>query len=122
MLAAPLMPLSVGLDLPVPAICGCVLVAGAGSAYWGVNWATSVQTQVRGDVLNRIHAYEVAGSVAMLPVGQALSGPAAAALGSRHVLLTGAAVALATATTLLLIPPVRNLHRAPAPAPVVKTR
>nr|WP_037917429.1 MFS transporter [Actinacidiphila yeochonensis] len=107
-----LMPLSVGLDLPVAAVCGCVFVAGIGSALWGVNWATSVQTHVPGDILNRIHAYEVAGSVAMVPVGQAMAGPAADALGTRHVLLTGAGVSVLTAGVLLAIPAVRNLRRA----------
>nr|WP_069467562.1 MFS transporter [Actinacidiphila rubida] len=106
------MPLSVGLGLPVPAVCGCVFVAGMGSAYWGVNWATSVQTQVPGDILNRIHAYEVAGSVAMVPVGQALAGPASSAFGARHVLVAGSVVAVAVATTLLSIPAVRTLRRA----------
>ncbi|WP_413966259.1 MFS transporter [Actinacidiphila polyblastidii] len=105
-----LMPLSVGLALPVAAICGCVFVAGVGSAFWGVNWATSVQTQVPGDILNRIHAYEVAGSVAMVPVGQALAGPASAAFGAAHVLLAGSVVALSVAATLLALPPVRNLR------------
>jgi len=107
-----LMPLSVGLDLPVGAICGCVFVAGVGSALWGVNWATSVQTQVPGDILNRIHAYEVAGSVAMVPVGQALAGPAASAFGTSRVLVAGAATALLVATVLLAIPAVRTLRRA----------
>lgn len=111
--ATALMPASVGFGLPVPAVCGCVFVAGAGSAYWGVNWATSVQTQVPGDILNRIHAYEVAGSVAMVPVGQALAGPAASAFGTRHVLQAGAVVALAVAVTLLVLPSVRGLRRAP---------
>lgn len=107
-----LMPASVGLDLPVAGLCGCLFVAGVGGAFWGVNWATSVQTQVRGDILNRIHAYEVAGSVAMFPVGQALAGPAAAAFGARHVLMAGGAIALAVGGTLLAVPAVRGLRRA----------
>lgn len=108
-----LMPVSVGLGLPVYAMAGCVFLAGGGWAYWGVNWATSVQTQVPDTILNRIHAYEVAGSVAMVPVGQALAGPASAAFGAPHVLLTGGAVALAAATTLLAVPAVRDLRRSP---------
>ncbi|MYS20080.1 MFS transporter [Streptomyces sp. SID4948] len=110
--ATALMPASVGLDLPVAAMCGCVFVAGTGTAYWGVNWATSVQTQVPNDILNRIHAYEVAGSVAMVPVGQALAGPAASLFGAGRVLQAGAAVAVAVAVTLLAVPAVRNLRRA----------
>jgi MFS family permease len=110
--AVALMPVSVGLDLPVPWVCACVFAAGVGGAVWGVNWATSVQTQVPGDILNRIHAYEVAGSVAMFPVGQALAGPAAAAVGARHVLQAGGVVAVGVVTALLAIPAVRGLRRA----------
>lgn len=110
--AVALMPVSVGLDLPVPWVCACVFAAGVGGAVWGVNWATSVQTQVPGDILNRIHAYEVAGSVAMFPVGQALAGPAAAAFGTRHVLQAGGVAAVCAGTALLAIPAVRGLRRA----------
>jgi MFS family permease len=110
--AVALMPASVGLDLPVAGLCGCLFTAGVGWAFWGVNWATSVQTQVPGDILNRIHAYEVAGSVAMFPVGQALAGPAAAAFGARHVLQAGGVMALVVGGTLLAIPAVRGLRRA----------
>ncbi|WP_442814372.1 MFS transporter [Streptomyces sp. NBC_01198] len=110
--AVALMPASVGLDLPVPGLCGCLFLAGAGGAFWGVNWATSVQTQVPGDILNRIHAYEVAGSVAMFPVGQALAGPAAALFGTRQVLQAGGVMALVVGATLLSIPAVRGLRRA----------
>jgi MFS family permease len=101
---------------------GAVLVAGAASGFWGVMWATSVQTQVPGAVLNRIHAYEVAGSVAMLPVGQALSGPAAGAFGTSRVLLAGAPVTLGVALTLLSVPAVRGLRRVPGGGPVTVGR
>jgi MFS family permease len=118
--AVALMPASVGLDLPVPWICACVFAAGLGGAVWGVNWATSVQTQVPNDILNRIHAYEVAGSVAMFPVGQALAGPAASAFGAQHVLTAGGVVAVGVAVALLSIPAVRGLRRAGGGAPVAE--
>jgi hypothetical protein len=79
-------------------------------------WATSVQTQVPPDVLNRIHAYDVAGSLAMMPVGQALAGPAASALGADHVLLVAGAMSFVVCTTLLVIPAVRGLVRVDASA------
>ncbi len=89
-------------------------VAGAGMSFWGVMWATSVQTQVPPDVLNRIHAYDVAGSLAMMPVGQALAGPAASVLGADHVLLLSGATSFAVCAALLLIPAVRGLVRVEA--------
>ncbi|MEV3872052.1 MFS transporter [Streptomyces sp. NPDC049906] len=115
-------PATVGANLPVWAMCLGAAVAGAGGSFWAVMWATSVQTQVPPDVLNRIHAYDVAGSLAMMPVGQALAGPAATATaaGGDGVLLFGAVMAVAVPATLLLVPAIRGLVRAdPRPAPVI---
>ncbi|WP_425244632.1 MFS transporter [Streptomyces citrinus] len=109
-----LFPAVVGAGLDVPWMMAGCLVAGTGMSFWGVMWATSVQTQVPHEVLNRIHAYDVAGSLAMAPVGQALAGPASGAFGTRHVLLAGGVVTLLSATALLAIPGVRNLVRADA--------
>lgn len=104
-------PVSVGLDLPVPVLAVAFAVAGGAGAFWGVMWATSVQTQVPPGVLNRIHAYEVAGSLAMMPVGQALAGPAAALLGPSAVLLTSGVMAVLCCVALVSVPAIRNLNR-----------
>lgn len=45
--------------------------------------------------LSRVSSYDWMGSLALLPIGFALSGPVAAALGARHVLGAGAVLALA---------------------------
>ncbi|MEV5610857.1 MFS transporter [Streptomyces sp. NPDC052225] len=109
-----LFPAVVGAGLDVPWMMAGCLIAGTGMSFWGVMWATSVQTQVPHEVLNRIHAYDVAGSLAMAPVGQALAGPASGAFGTRHVLLAGGGVTVLCATALLAIPAVRGLVRADA--------
>ncbi|WP_306323414.1 MULTISPECIES: MFS transporter [unclassified Streptomyces] len=113
MLAYPLYPLGIVLDWPVWLLAVAQVAVGIGITFWGVMWATSVQTQVPGEVLNRVHAYEVAGSVGMFPVGSALAGPAVGAFGTDKVLLVGALVALLTAAALLLTRPIRTLGRAP---------
>ncbi|MBQ1081421.1 MFS transporter [Nocardiopsis sp. B62] len=105
---------AVGLGLGVPALALGAAVSGAAMGFWGVMWMTSVQTQVPGPVLGRIHAYEVAGSLAMLPVGQALAGPVAEVFGSRTVLLVGGTVTVVVVLVLLLLRPVRNLPSVPA--------
>jgi MFS family permease len=107
-------PTAVGAGFGVPAMAAGAAVAGAGMSFWGVMWATSVQTQVPADVLNRIHAYDVAGSLAMMPVGQALAGPAAGAFGAHHVLLFSGVMSLVVAVALLSVPAIRNLIRADA--------
>ncbi|GGJ55247.1 MFS transporter [Streptomyces brasiliensis] len=107
-------PATVGAGLGVPAMAAGAAVAGAGMSFWGVMWATSVQTQVPPDVLNRIHAYDVAGSLAMMPVGQALAGPAADTLGAGHVLLVAGVMSIVVAIALLAVPAIRGLVRADA--------
>ncbi|WP_214409960.1 MFS transporter [Sphaerisporangium fuscum] len=110
-----LQPLSITLGLPLPLMAACHLLAGTGAAFWGVMWMTSVQTQVAPEVLNRVHAYEVAGSVMALPVGQALAGPAASWLGAERVLAVSTMVAVAGCVVLLSVPAIRRLRRVAAP-------
>ncbi|MFD9005519.1 MFS transporter [Streptomyces sp. NPDC059582] len=110
-------PAAVGAGLGISAMALGAAVAGAGMSFWGVMWATSVQTQVPSDVLNRIHAYDVAGSLAMMPVGQALAGPAASALGADQVLLAAGVVSLVVPVALLAVPAIRDLVRADAVRP-----
>ncbi|WP_406839791.1 MFS transporter [Streptomyces sp. AHU1] len=111
-------PASVGAGCGVPAVSAAAVIAGAGTSFWGVMWATSVQTQVAPDVLNRIHAYDVAGSLAMMPVGQALAGPAASTLGADNVLLVAGVMSLVVCVALLSVPAIRDLVRADGPAPL----
>ena len=105
-------PLAVAFGAPVPVIACGFAISGAAMAFWSVMWSTSVQTQVPATILNRIHAYEVAGSLAMAPVGQALAGPASALLGTSDVLLVSGISLLVTVAGLLLVPAVRDLRRA----------
>jgi MFS family permease len=102
-------PAAVGLGLPAPLLAAGFAVSGMAAAFWGVMWATSVQTQVPAGILNRVHAYEVAGSLAMSPVGQALAGPTSALLGPSTVLLISSVLAVVGCAALLSVPAVRNL-------------
>lgn len=104
-------PLSVACGLPIAFVAAGFAVSGACMAFWGVMWATSVQTQVPGGILNRLHAYEVAGSLSMAPVGQAIAGPAALLIGTGPVLFVSGVLAVVMACVLLSVRPVRDLRR-----------
>ncbi|GAA3036432.1 MFS transporter [Streptosporangium longisporum] len=104
-------PLSVTLELPLPLLMAGHLVGGMSWAFWSVMWSTSVQTQVTPDVLNRVTAYEVAGSVAGVAVGQALVGPVSALVDPLDLLLVSTGVSFAVCAALLLTPPIRRLRR-----------
>jgi hypothetical protein len=106
-----LQPASVALGLPVPLIAAGLAAAGAANAFWGVMWTTCILTQVPTAVRSRVHAYDVAGSVAMMPVGQALAGPASEIFGVREVLGFNAVMAIAVAVALLSVPAIRNLRK-----------
>ncbi|GAA1248732.1 MFS transporter [Streptomyces aureus] len=105
-----LQPASVALGLPVPLIAAGLAAAGAANAFWGVMWTTSILTQVPTAVRSRVHAYDVAGSVAMMPVGQAFAGPASEIFGVRGVLGFNAVMAMGAAVALLSVPAIRNLR------------
>ncbi|MEV8634188.1 MFS transporter [Streptosporangium sp. NPDC051023] len=104
-------PLSVALEFPFPLLMAGHLVGGASWAFWSVMWSTSVQTQVAPDVLNRVSAYEIAGSVSGVAVGQALVGPVSSIVEPRDLLFVSTGVTAAVCAALLLIAPIRGLRR-----------
>ncbi|MFF4197798.1 MFS transporter [Nonomuraea sp. NPDC001831] len=104
-------PLSVALGAPLPLLMAGHLAGGCAMAFWSVMWSTTVQTQVAPDVLNRVNAYQVAGSVAGMAVGQALAGPVTALVEPRAFMLVSALVTVGVVTALLVIGPVRRLGR-----------
>ncbi|MEV4415845.1 MFS transporter [Catellatospora sp. NPDC049609] len=106
-----LIPLSISVPAPLPLLLVAHAIGGASWAFWSVMWATSIQTQVPRDVLNRVSAYEVAGSVSGVPIGQVLAGPIAVLIGADVVLGVSALVGVAGCVLLLALPPIRNLRR-----------
>ncbi|GHJ48129.1 MFS transporter [Catellatospora sp. TT07R-123] len=112
-----LVPLTTALDTPLPVLLAGHAVGGLSWAFWSVMWATSIQTHIPRDVLNRVSAYEVAGSVLGVPVGQVLAAPLAGLLGPGQLLLTGCAVGVTGCVLLLVVPPIRRLRRADAAVP-----
>jgi hypothetical protein len=62
-------------------------------------------------VLNRVCAYDVAGSVVVIPIGRALSGPVAQVAGARQVMLVSACCAVTVAAAMVAVPAIRGLRR-----------
>ncbi|WP_306320157.1 MULTISPECIES: MFS transporter [unclassified Streptomyces] len=104
-------PLAMVFDFPVWALGCCFAVAGASWTFWGVQWTTTVQTQVQPEVLNRVYAYDVAGSIMTNPIGRALAGPPALLLGARETLFIGVLICGASCVTLLSMRTIRTLRR-----------
>lgn len=109
------LPLCVALGAELPVLLAGHVLGGGALAFWSVMWATSVQTHTPPAVLNRVTAYELAGSVSGIALGQILAGPATALASPARLLLVSAGTCLAGCVALLSIPAIRTLHRA-APA------
>ncbi|OLF09751.1 MFS transporter [Actinophytocola xinjiangensis] len=102
--------LALALHLPPPLIAAGYLLHGVAGAFWLVMFHSSVQTHIPPDVLGRVHAYDVAGSLVMRPVGQTAAGPAALWVGAAPVLFFSTAMLLVTVGLLLAAPAVRGLR------------
>lgn len=111
LLGLPVNLLLLGTDAAVPLLYAGQFAGGAAFAFWLVMWSTAVQTHVPQDALNRMHAYDVAGSLLMMGVGRTLSGPVAAVVGTEEVLLAGAGIAVLVVAALLVVRPIRTLPR-----------
>ncbi|SER38737.1 MFS transporter [Actinokineospora terrae] len=107
----PLMPLAAALVPAVPVLLSLYAISGLGWAFWGVQWATAVQTQVPQDKLNRVAAYEVAGSILAVPLGQVLAGPASTTFGVHPLLFVAAIAGTGCAIALVTTAPIRRLTR-----------
>jgi len=99
--------LALGLGAPLAAVAAAAVVTGLAMGVQTVFFATAVQASVRPDVLARVAAIDLLGSEGGQPVGYALAGPAAAAVGA-HAFLTGSAVIMAVAgAAFTLVPALR---------------
>jgi MFS family permease len=95
--------------------------AGIGIELFGVGWDMSMQQHVPPHLLSRVYAYDALGSLAAIPLGQVLAGPAAAWLGLQEAVVWCAVVIMVLGAVTTCVPAVRRLERTDLvrePAPV----
>jgi len=88
-----------------------VLLSGVGEAVFDVYWTTGIQRDVPEHLLARVFSLDYVGSLALMPLGYALTGPAVDAFGRDAVLVVGTAVVLVSTLPLLAVPSVRRFAR-----------
>lgn len=101
---------ALALRLPVYVVCAATLVSGLGSMTFNTLWETTLQQHVPPAALSRVSAYDWFGSLAMQPLGFAIVGPVAAAIGTGRTLWAAGAVSLAMALAMLAAPSVRAVE------------
>jgi MFS family permease len=100
------------LAIPAPTlvIAAGALLGGVGLMVFNTLWQASVQEHIPARSLSRVSAYDWLGSLALDPVGVALIGPIAAALGMEATLLGCAALVTGLNLWAFTIPGVRRLR------------
>ena len=94
-----------------PVIAAGFFLAGVAIELFSVAWSTALQQHVPLDKLSRVSAYDVLGSIVFVPLGLAIAGPIADAIGLTDALWLAAVVSTACALAALAVRDVRNLRR-----------
>jgi len=99
------------LAVPLPLIWLAVVsfANGIGFAVGNVLWMTALQRNVPGHTLSRISSFDWLGSVALNPIGYALIGPLAVAIGTPETLVIAAVLIIAVLVMVVLLPSVRAI-------------
>ena len=87
------------------------MVSGLAIGLFGVWWETALAQRIPPHLLSRVSAWDVMGSLALMPVGYLLAGPAASMLGDVRVLVGGGVVGTLAILLAVLPASTRNLSR-----------
>ena len=102
-------PLLLAGPAPVAAIAAAAFAAGLGFQVFSVLWNTALHTRVAPEALSRVSSYDVLGSIALVPVGEALAGIGAERLGTPPTLLLCCAGIVLPTLAVLMVREVREL-------------
>jgi hypothetical protein len=117
LLAWPFPLVSLAFLAPVPVIAVGSFTGGIAFAVFDTQWQTTMQSQVPSELLSRVSSYDWFGSLVFLPLGYALAGPVAAAVGTRAVFVFASGYVLVAAAAVLSIPSVRRMRAGTAAGP-----
>jgi MFS family permease len=97
------------------AIIFFALISGMAATLFNVFWFTALQREIPSDELSRVSSWDHLGTYALKPIGLALVGPIALAVGISATLYSASALALLLTVGVLAMPAVRNFAGSPAP-------
>jgi MFS family permease len=101
----------IGSGLGTVGIAALELFAGVGVALFFTLWDFSVQDQVPPQTISRVSSYDFTVSMGLYPLGMALAGPVASALGLQETLLAMSGIGVVSALAWLAQPSVRAVRR-----------
>jgi MFS family permease len=105
-----------GAHAALPWLIGFALIDGASGTLFNTLWFTAIQREVPPAELSRVSSWDYLGSLAIQPIGLALTGPVAVAVGISTTLYGAGALFVILLVAVLAVPAVRNFTGRPAPA------
>jgi MFS family permease len=100
---------ALAFPLPFLAIAAVGFFVGVGFALGETLYVTAFQRNIPEHALSRISSFDWFGSVALNPIGYALIGPLAAAIGTSQTLFVAAVLNVLVCGSVLLVPSVRQV-------------
>ena len=100
---------SIGFSIPLPFLLITAIIAGVALEIFTVVWSTSMQANIPEESYSRVISYDALGSFALAPIGVAVAGPIAQAVGTSDTLIAAGAIVLVAALIPLAFKSVRNL-------------
>lgn len=110
-----LAPLVLAFPSPRWIIFLAYFVAGFSVGPWEAFWATQVQREVPPEYQGRVFSIDYMGSVGLMPLGMALTGPMVNLFGERELLIGVAIFHLAICAVVLLVPGVKEMKSSRPP-------
>jgi hypothetical protein len=104
-----IMPASLAANLSNIVTGTCFFVGGIAIAIFSVLWATIMQTQIPAELLARVSAYDMFGSVCLLPLGYLIAVPMATEFGRGGALWVATAFTIFSSLVVLTLKDVRGL-------------
>jgi MFS family permease len=103
---------------PAPLLAVGAVVSGAGMMLGMSVWESTLQRHIPAESLSRVSSYDWFGSYAVFPLGLALWGSLAGAIGIQSALWLAAGIFCASVVVLLALPETRRLPASRVDAPV----
>ena len=103
---------------PVLVIAAASVVAMVTLAFAVTLWQTTLQERIPREALSRVFSYDWVGSLVLMPLGFAVAGPLATAIGIDATLWLAAGLLFASSIAVALVPGVRRITRRDETAPL----
>ena len=108
---AALQPILLVRPFPAVVIAGSAVLAWVTLSFTVTLWQTALQERIPREALSRVVSYDWLGSLVLMPLGFALAGPLAMAIGIDATLWLVAGVLFVSSVAVALVPDVRRITR-----------